>query len=99
VECSGDALTSKSVGIGSLNHSIPIPTKRRSVENQNLSKLVCVKMNAQVVPNSILPELCSNGEGFVEHEDPEVWSDMVAFAEYADTEHEIEIKLARLAEP
>lgn len=72
-----------------------LTAKRRSVENKNLCKLVYVKMNAQLVPNSLLPDIDSNIDSSVIHGGAETAGDMISFAQHVDTADEIELELCR----
>ena len=80
MQCFGDNLTGK----------------RRSVENKSLCKLVYVKMNAHLVPNSYLPQVESKVASFVEHAEFEYDGDIISFAEHVDAERDMEMETARL---
>jgi hypothetical protein len=69
--------------------------KRRSVLNENLCQVVYVKMNAHLVPNSMLNDLSPKLVDFVQHQHTGVLDDIVSFAEEADVEKDVELALAR----
>jgi hypothetical protein len=72
-----------------------LTAKRRSGENKNLCKLVYMKMNAHLVPNSLLPAVDSEVAMFVNHIESETGGDIMSLAKHVDDAAEMEIELCR----
>ena len=70
-----------------------LTAKRRSVHNETLCKTVYAKMNKHLIPNDMLPASVEKEDAPMSTQFNAEVSDLVEYAEFADTEREIEREL------